>query len=187
MARLNTDYLILVVALLICFILSRKLQLALTQRRFAKSHDCKPVKKFPQRDPILGLDWFRAQLDAYKSHKFLEKATQRYEQQGTTFSGTTIGRVFLLTIDPENIRTLLASNFQDFGLGPRIAAMGPFLGSGIFTTDGKAWEHSRVSLCSWVLFLFRVQLDFSAFALLIFDPTQCISSGWFPFVRLGFM
>jgi len=140
------SYPILFFILLSLYTIFRKVQLAVTKHRFTKDYGCKPVPKFPQSDPILGTDWFRAQLKAYKSNSFLEAAHERYKQVGLTFSGTTIGRVFFLTVDPENIRAMLAKDFDNFGLGPRIHAMGPFLGSGIFTTDGKAWEHSRVRL-----------------------------------------
>lgn len=38
------------------------------------------------------------------------------------------------TIDPENVKAVLATNFKDFGLGQRQRAFGPLLGQGIFTT-----------------------------------------------------
>lgn len=41
---------------------------------------------------------------------------------------------FVNTIDPENVKALLATNFKDFGLGIRLDAFGPLLGQGIFTT-----------------------------------------------------
>ena len=141
---LLSGYPILLLAIFVLYAIGKRIQSAVTKRQFARRYGCKNVTKFPQSDPILGTDWFLAQLKAYKSNEFLEAAHLRYEKMGLTFSGTTMGRVFLLTVDPENIRAMLATQFGDFGLGPRIHAMGPFLGSGIFTTDGKAWEHSRV-------------------------------------------
>lgn len=63
-----------------------------------------------------------------------------------TWSSTAMGRVFVNTIDPENIKAILATNFNDFGLGHRLHTFGPLLGSGIFTTDGTHWEHSRVRI-----------------------------------------
>ncbi len=45
--------------------------------------------------------------------------------------------IYINTIDIENIKTILASNFKDFGLGQRQDAFGPMLGQGIFTT-GKS-------------------------------------------------
>jgi hypothetical protein len=45
----------------------------------------------------------------------------------------------VLTIDPENIKTILATKFEDFNLSAiHVDAMMPIFGHGIFTTDGKA-------------------------------------------------
>lgn len=145
---LRSQVFIALIVVFVSFKIFRRIQLVLKKRHFEREYGCKPVTRFPQHDRILGLDWFRAQLNAYRSNTFLQAATERYDQAGLTFSGTTMGRTFLLTIDTENIRAMLATSFQDFGLGTRMYAMGPFLGSGIFTTDGKAWEHSRVCTSS---------------------------------------
>ena len=51
------------------------------------------------------------------------------------------------TIEPDNLKTMLAVNFKDFSLGDRrTSALTPFLGHGIFSTDGAAWQHSREML-----------------------------------------
>ncbi|KAL8807777.1 MAG: hypothetical protein Q9200_004532 [Gallowayella weberi] len=50
----------------------------------------------------------------------------------------------IYTIDPENVKTVLALKFQDYRLGQRREdAFVPLLGKGIFTSDGEFWEHSR--------------------------------------------
>jgi len=54
-----------------------------------------------------------------------------------------LGQPILNTIDMENIKCILATNFKDFGVGKRQQFMGALLGQGIFTTDGAQWEHSR--------------------------------------------
>ncbi|KAK8039130.1 cytochrome P450 [Apiospora rasikravindrae] len=51
---------------------------------------------------------------------------------------------FFLTRDPDHIKTILTSKFTDFGKGPIFHRMWkPFLGDGIFNTDGKLWHGSR--------------------------------------------
>jgi cytochrome P450 len=46
--------------------------------------------------------------------------------------------------EPENIKAILADQFEDFELGwKRHQYFSPFLGNGIFTVDGLAWKHSR--------------------------------------------
>ncbi|CAN3357011.1 cytochrome P450 52A12 [Diutina catenulata] len=50
------------------------------------------------------------------------------------------------TIDPENIKAILATQFNDFSLGTRHAQFDPVLGDGIFTLDKEGWKHSRQML-----------------------------------------
>lgn len=56
-----------------------------------------------------------------------------------------MGQDFICTIDPENIKAILSTNFADFGLGGRSESLSPLLGRGIFVSDGPKWEHSRVA------------------------------------------
>jgi hypothetical protein len=113
-------------------------------RRFKREHGCLPCHAYPQWDKILGYSIYKKQVRAHKSRKLLESNHKRFLEQGETFSFHVMGRKLTTTIDPENVKAVLATNFQDFGLGHRLASMGPLLGRGIFTVDGKAWEHSRV-------------------------------------------
>jgi len=51
---------------------------------------------------------------------------------------------FLMTREPEHIKTVLTSKFSDFGKGSQFhEAWSPFLGDSIFTTDGQLWQDSR--------------------------------------------
>lgn len=52
----------------------------------------------------------------------------------------------IVTSDPENIKTVLATKFNDFALGIRSPALSPIFGRGIFTLDGEGWKHSRAML-----------------------------------------
>ncbi|PFH63112.1 hypothetical protein XA68_17756 [Ophiocordyceps unilateralis] len=53
----------------------------------------------------------------------------------------------LFTVDPQNIKTMLALKFKDFGLGVnRTDNFRPLLGDGIFAANGQKWEHSRALL-----------------------------------------
>ncbi|KAL2839576.1 cytochrome P450 [Aspergillus pseudodeflectus] len=58
-----------------------------------------------------------------------------------------VGRDNIFTCDPANIQALLATKFKDFALGPaRRDSLHPLLGTGIFTSDGEVWAHSRALL-----------------------------------------
>jgi cytochrome P450 len=48
------------------------------------------------------------------------------------------------TIEPEIVKTILSTKFQDFHLGHRRReVLLPIFGHGIFSNDGPAWERSR--------------------------------------------
>lgn len=54
------------------------------------------------------------------------------------------GRRVILTANPENIKAILATQFDDFGKGaPFHREWSEFLGDSIFTTDGHKWHASR--------------------------------------------
>lgn len=54
------------------------------------------------------------------------------------------GRRVLWTREPEQIRTIQKIKFSSFGHGERWHRLfRPFLGNGIFATDGQLWQHSR--------------------------------------------
>ncbi len=51
---------------------------------------------------------------------------------------------FIFTADPENIKAILATQFQDYGKGKHFHEdWKEFLGDSIFTTDDKKWQNSR--------------------------------------------
>ncbi|KAL1878555.1 hypothetical protein VTK73DRAFT_7820 [Phialemonium thermophilum] len=51
---------------------------------------------------------------------------------------------YLLTREPEHIKTVLTSRFTDYGKGSQFHKVwSPFLGDSIFTTDGQLWQDSR--------------------------------------------
>ena len=137
-------YVLLSLVGLICYIFVKKITAYLSGRAFSKAHGCEPIYQIPQSERIVGYGYFKEQMEAARNKTLLETTTKRYEEHGMTWSSTAMGRVFVNTIDPENIKAVLATNFNDFGLGHRLHTFGPLLGRGIFTTDGAHWEHSRV-------------------------------------------
>jgi len=54
------------------------------------------------------------------------------------------GERIIFTADPENIKAILATQFQDYGKGKNFNKdWHDFLGDGIFATDGEKWHESR--------------------------------------------
>ncbi|KAK6454753.1 cytochrome P450 52A12 (DH-ALK2) [Scheffersomyces xylosifermentans] len=66
--------------------------------------------------------------------------------QNPTCTFMVMGNQVIATKDPENIKAVLATQFNDFALGDRHAQFKPLLGDGIFTLDGEGWKHSRTML-----------------------------------------
>lgn len=110
----------------------------------AKRQCCQPPPDMPRKDPLLGLD---ITLDSYsniKNHTYLQRCQERFLQHGTTFKSNSLGANAIYTIDPDNVKTVLAGKFEDYRLGQRREdAFVPLIGHGIFTADGEGWKHSR--------------------------------------------
>jgi cytochrome P450 len=48
------------------------------------------------------------------------------------------------TVEPANLKAMLATDFANWGVGPRrLLQLGPFLGLGVFTADGESWTQAR--------------------------------------------
>lgn len=56
------------------------------------------------------------------------------------------GNLRYTTRDPENIKAILSTQFNEFSLGLRHKQFRVLLGDGIFTLDGDGWKHSRAML-----------------------------------------
>lgn len=148
------NYALVALGCVISYFLVTKLVNYIEAVRFSKAHGCKPVVRIPQSERILGYQMVQQQLQEKKNKILLSSGQKRYDQYGDTFQFTASGLTFVTTIDPENVKAVLATNFKDFGLGHRLAAFGPLFGSGIFTTDGAHWEHSRVCIRATLLSFF---------------------------------
>ena len=87
-------------------------------------------------------------------HKKAGTSIDHYRQQYNllphpnvpTFKGYVFGTPIVFTKDPENIKAILATQFNDFSLGIRHAHFDPLLGDGIFTLDHQGWKDSRAML-----------------------------------------
>jgi len=110
-------------------------------RRRAASLGCGNPPVYPHKDPILGLDVLPQMSRAFKTHRLLDLYRDRFAKYGNTHYSLGLGRWSILTCDPENIKTILATKMDDWPVaGPRLYGVLPILGSNsIFTTNGQAW------------------------------------------------
>lgn len=130
---------------IICLLFSRYtyhyLTNGATRRRFIASKGCKPIRKWRNKDPFLGIDLIWDSFRALKEHRALEQTKDRFDILGvTTAQLSVLSMTFVSTLEPENLKSVLSSDFQNYSLGDnRKKLMRPVLGDGIFTTDGKEW------------------------------------------------
>ncbi|KAI5962368.1 uncharacterized protein KGF55_003444 [Candida pseudojiufengensis] len=114
---------------------------------FRKKHGCEEPPIYPDGGFLgikLGYD-----LQYYKkTGELIDFPLKLYKKYGNipTFSAYLFGVRVVVTIEPENLKALLATQFNDFSLGTRHAHFAPLLGDGIFTLDGNGWKDSRAML-----------------------------------------
>ena len=86
----------------------------------------------------------RESFVAIQNSNYLRLGKQRFDDNGDTFAFKQIGKLGILTNDPANVKAILSTQFQDYGVGKRRAeAFEPLIGHGIFTADGPAWDKAR--------------------------------------------
>ncbi|KAG7660467.1 ALK2 [[Candida] subhashii] len=109
--------------------------------------------KFPTNvisDGFYGFTMWKTLLDAKREARMLEYGLERYKTLPNpnvyTLAFRILGMQLIDTREPENIKAILSTQFNDFSLGRRHDVMYPLLGDGIFTQDNLAWKHSRALL-----------------------------------------
>jgi len=100
-------------------------------------------------DP-LGLHFIFSSVGAAKSHTDYQFNRDHFEKYGNPSRKWTVEfRLFqtiriINTADEDNIKAILATQFNDFGKGKNFNEdFHDFLGDSIFTTDGQRWQESR--------------------------------------------
>lgn len=98
-------------------------------------------------DYPLGIGTLFRSLAAVRNRSSLETMLKNFRARGrSTFTEEILGAFIAVTLDPENIKTILATDFSSYSLGMRESQLNYFLGDGIFTLSGKPWKHSRTLL-----------------------------------------
>jgi cytochrome P450 len=115
----------------------------LKRKSHAKSHGCEEPTTL-QQESFLGYGMLRDSFEALRNSTYLRLGKQRFDDNGDTFAFKQMGKFGVLTNDPTNVKAILSTQFQDFGVGKRRAeAFEPLIGHGIFTADGASWEKAR--------------------------------------------
>lgn len=137
---INVVYLTAVAAALAALHISYRLFLRVRQAQKAGRLGCQPVVALPQPvwDP-LGLQLIVSWAKYAKEIRMLDGLTEMFQlvsrtegRHVTTFKYGAVGSSKIFTMDPKNIQAVLATQFEDFEIGPhRIGNFMPLLGSGI--------------------------------------------------------
>ncbi|KAK7442239.1 Protein kinase alk2 [Stygiomarasmius scandens] len=63
------------------------------------------------------------------------------KQYGNTFTIKIFGQTRIMTLEPDHLKAILATKFDDFWKGPiQEENFNSFLGSGVFNSDDKMWK-----------------------------------------------
>jgi len=125
------------------YILYTRVALYLARRAFIKANGCQPCTAQNHKDPILALDVMKMLNYNSKNHIILEENKKRFERLGNTYHNRIVTSPWIVTCEPENVKTILSLKFKDYSFGNRQLAMTPLLGHGIFNADGERWANSR--------------------------------------------
>ena len=143
MALLGPDAAWAAAALLTLYItkrLLRRIQLA----RLARQNGCLPAPSYKHKDPILGIDLLKNQIQAMQDGDGIGPEMQRFREYGKTYETSSWGTMMVYTMEWKVVQAISTTCFEDFGVADmRYPASMPLLGSNIFTTDGPLWEHYR--------------------------------------------
>ncbi|KAL4748019.1 cytochrome P450 [Aspergillus terricola var. indicus] len=108
---LRFNLVILLLVLTVLGIAARSRQRFLSRRQFARRHGCQPVAKCSSKSPFLGLDTIPGTIRAVKGHRILQRGCELFRQYGNTFTFKELHRRAVLTIVPQNIKTILSLSF----------------------------------------------------------------------------
>lgn len=119
---------------------------SLNARAFKKKHGCGEPTLFHQLG-VFSLPFVIKLLQLKNQGYLVDFIMEIFEALGCeSFLLTLFGIHIVCTDDPENIKAVLGTQFNDFALGTRHAHFDPLLGDGIFTLDGNGWKQSRQML-----------------------------------------
>lgn len=138
---LSNPSFILIGALSALLLVVRYIVQALHHRKQSKALHCEPARLGPST--FFGIPAFFRLGKAVREKTWIDYLTNEYGVYGTTYRQKFLNRDLLTTIEPENVKAILATQFKDFSLGTRHQQFYPLLGDGIFTLDGAGWSHAR--------------------------------------------
>jgi hypothetical protein len=87
--------------------------------KIINEHGCQEPPKFPNIDPILGIDGLWRNYRNFKNHTMLPEWISRFQKSGNTYSILMAGHRRISTIEPENLKAILSTHFTSYIFPPR--------------------------------------------------------------------
>lgn len=111
----------------------------------AKKSGClSPTNYATGGDPIIGLSFILETIRRAKKSEYMQVTLERFRCFGTTYVNKRLLYETISTIDGENVKAIMTTNFEDFEMPAiRVKALKPLFGDGIFVSDGARWSHAR--------------------------------------------
>lgn len=118
------------------------------RRKKERRLGCKPPNIYPHRLPWImdpwGRDLQRQRLEGLATGRYSRLFLEQFRRCGSTFEERSPNGAILCTTDDDNWRTILALKNGDYNKEEvHGGAIQRFIGRGIFTNEGKAWQHSH--------------------------------------------
>lgn len=150
----DTTLSLLQAAMILLYILAVIVSYAVFTRGQYLYRSRKLTKKWKLAEPLdvstfpFAIPQFWLLLSSATKNKLLDVIVDFFRERDphTTIKLVLLGTDIIISLDPENYKALLATQFKDFCLGERHSQLAPILGDGIFTLDGQGWQHSRAML-----------------------------------------
>lgn len=140
MTAFQLSYSTVLMALAACYVF-RLVWVNVSHFLRARRLGCKPAFVRPNQGPF-GIGILQRAVKATREQVLQNDDLMLYDELGqrSTWYQNILGSWHHVTTDPENVQAILATQFNDFELGPlRRGVFAPFIGNGIFTSDGKEW------------------------------------------------
>lgn len=106
-------------------------------QRQARQWGCQPAPR--ERGTWYGVTTIKDFIQALREDRAPQYFIEWQERNPKTYVTRFFDADVFQTCEPANIQAILASQFEDFGLGHRLHSWSPMFGRGIFTTDGAEW------------------------------------------------
>lgn len=142
------EHLLLALVIILLPLPLRAVEAYLRRWRLSSVWGCqKPASSVPVADPVVGLDFVYRVLFGRAPARYLDSTWRAFRELGATYTETRWTWSAVYTCDAQNLKQVLATGSQDFGLpGFRTSVIGRLFGQGIFVLSGGEWRHARTVL-----------------------------------------